>query len=324
MRILNYHGVVDRASDDTHYSYLFADVADFEAQLARLTRAYNPVSLAEIEASLGDGDPLPDRAVHVSFDDGYRNNLVAAELLEKHRVPWSLFVVVDAVLDGYRPWYLRLHDAVRASSEVTMPDGTTVDLTTVKAKRLFAKQAKAEVMAAPRADQDGAVARVLTLPGLRVPEDTAWPMLSPDELRQLRTAGVEIGNHSARHRNLSRCAAADLRDEVVVSRDRLAAALGAPVRYFCYPDGRHNRRAHRAVAGSHALAVATWTIRDPMRPVALRRYEPLDDADLGQILDSTEPWYGLGYAIRWARWSLRWRAREVEFRARPSRRLLLS
>ena len=323
MRILNYHGVVDRKTDGTHYSYLFADVRDFEAQLVRLKRTARPVSLAEVEASLSDGHPLPERAVHVSFDDGYRNNLVAAEILDRQRVPWSLFVVVDAVFDGYRPWYLRMHDAIRVTNEVTMADGTAVELATTKQKRLFAKLAKAEIMAVPNADQDGAVAKLLELPGMQTPSDTAWPLLSPDELRELYAAGVEIGNHSARHRNLSRCRAGDLHAEVVGSRDRLARELGGPVRYFAYPDGRHNRRAHRAVGSSHSLALATWTLRGPLRPTALRRYEPLDDADLGPILESAEPWYGLGYAIRWAKWSLRWRMREVELRARPSRRRLV-
>ncbi|MEY2452564.1 MAG: hypothetical protein QOD92_2138, partial [Acidimicrobiaceae bacterium] len=115
MRLLNYHGVVDSAMTENHFASLFVDIGSFEEQVVLLTKRAHPVGLEEVEASLANGHRLPENAVHVSFDDGYRNNLLAAEILDRHRVPWSLFVVVDAVLDGYRPWFLRLADAVEAT-----------------------------------------------------------------------------------------------------------------------------------------------------------------------------------------------------------------
>jgi peptidoglycan/xylan/chitin deacetylase (PgdA/CDA1 family) len=144
-------------------------------------------------------------------------------------------------------------------------------------------------------------------------------MLTVAELQQLHDAGVEIGNHSARHRNLSRCSDEALEAEVVHSRARLAHALGSPVLYFAYPDGRHDRRVCRVVGSSHKLALATWTLRPAKSRLALRRYEPLDGSELDAILDRPEPWYGR----RWARWTLPWRARELAMRVRPSRRQLL-
>jgi len=304
--VLGYHGVADRAATANHFAFIFSDPHDFEAQVRLIATRSTPVSLEEIDAALRDGRPLPADAVHVTFDDGYRNNLDAAEILDRHRVPWSLFAVVDAVLDGYRPWYLRLADAVEASTNVMLPDGSVFEISSAAGKRAFSRKAKVAIMAAAHGNQDGVVDELLALPGMEAPQENAWPMLDVAALRELRAAGVEIGNHSARHRNLVRCSAADLHEEISSARARLEAAIEARVRYFAYPDGRHDRRVRVAVARDHELALATWTMRPPLDRFALRRYEPVNVDDLARILAKPEPWYG----ARWAQWNLAARARE--------------
>ena len=312
MRVLNYHGVVDRSEQTSYYSSVFTDIGEFEEQAALIATRGRPVSLEEIDASLSNGHRLPENAVHVTFDDGYRNNLCAAEILDRHRIPWSLFVVVDSVLDGYQPWFLRLADAVNATTNVMRRDGSVFEMSEPATKRQFARLAKAEIMAAPDGDQDGALDRVLAWPGMRAPIEPDWPLLDIAGVKELHVAGVEIGNHSARHRNLTRCSDRELYDEVVGGRERLAGALDSPVRYFAYPDGRHDRRVRTLVGRDHALGLATWTFRPPETRFALRRYEPTGVADLEAILEAPEPWYG----HRWARNTLPGRAREAVHRFR--------
>jgi peptidoglycan/xylan/chitin deacetylase (PgdA/CDA1 family) len=314
MRVLAFHGVVDGASETNHFSSLFADIKIFEEQAALLRRRGRPVSLTELEASLSGGPCLPADAVHVSFDDGFRNNLRAAEILDRYRIPWSLFVVVDAVLDGYRPWFIRLADAIEATSNVLLADGSVFEMTDPARKREFARRAKVEIMAAPGADHDAVVDRLLALAGMRCPLETSWPLLDADDLRELHRAGVEIGNHSARHRDLTRCPESDLAAEINTSKGRLEGALASPVRWFAYPDGRHDRRVRRMVGRQHTLGLATWTWHQPERELAVRRYEPIDTDDISAILDAPEPSYG----VRWARWNLPSRAREARLRVHQS------
>jgi peptidoglycan/xylan/chitin deacetylase (PgdA/CDA1 family) len=82
---------------------------------------------------------------------------------------------------------------------------------------------------------------------------------------------VEIGNHSARHVNLSRCSDDVLAAEVEGSRLRLEAALRTPIRYFSYPDGRYNRRVTDAVAAGHDLAMSVWWPRARTSSMAVPR-----------------------------------------------------
>lgn len=74
--------------------------------------------------------------------------------------------------------------------------------------------------------------------------------LSPntvDQLQQMAGAGIEIGGHTRNHADLGQChEEATLRDEVVISAQDLASAVGRPVRYFAFPFGKPvnlNRRA---------------------------------------------------------------------------------
>jgi peptidoglycan/xylan/chitin deacetylase (PgdA/CDA1 family) len=60
-----------------------------------------------------------------------------------------------------------------------------------------------------------------------------------DELRQLASAGIEIGAHTRTHCDLGRIAQPErLFDEVVQAGEELQVALGRPVRYFAFPYGQ--------------------------------------------------------------------------------------
>ncbi|HXU45542.1 MAG TPA: polysaccharide deacetylase family protein, partial [Thermoanaerobaculia bacterium] len=72
-------------------------------------------------------------------------------------------------------------------------------------------------------------------------------LLDGPGLAALARDGVEIGCHGRFHRDLALCSDAELREEVETARDELTAAVGAPVRTFCYPYGRLSAGARAAV-----------------------------------------------------------------------------
>jgi peptidoglycan/xylan/chitin deacetylase (PgdA/CDA1 family) len=63
-------------------------------------------------------------------------------------------------------------------------------------------------------------------------------LLTPDELRTLYAAGVEIGSHTATHADLSTLDYEGALDELVTSKRALEAILDAPVEVAAYPWGR--------------------------------------------------------------------------------------
>jgi peptidoglycan-N-acetylglucosamine deacetylase len=73
------------------------------------------------------------------------------------------------------------------------------------------------------------------------------PALSPAQLRDLALEGFEIGAHTVSHKHLWKLSEKELAEEINPCKPLLEDILGSEVRMFCYPRGRYDSRAIRAV-----------------------------------------------------------------------------
>jgi peptidoglycan/xylan/chitin deacetylase (PgdA/CDA1 family) len=96
LRVLMYHKV-----NDVPGNRMSVPVALFDEQMARLRElGYRAVDLDAVLAHYADGAPLPEGAVLITFDDGYRDNLEhALPVLQRHGYPAVLFVPIGYVGD---------------------------------------------------------------------------------------------------------------------------------------------------------------------------------------------------------------------------------
>jgi peptidoglycan/xylan/chitin deacetylase (PgdA/CDA1 family) len=69
------------------------------------------------------------------------------------------------------------------------------------------------------------------------------PLMTKAEVNEWLKAGHEIGSHTMTHADLSKASDADLRREIIDSKKALEDSFGVPIRHFCYPFGRYDRRA---------------------------------------------------------------------------------
>jgi len=99
LRVLMYHKV-----NDLWPNPITVPTAVFAQQMALLGElGYVPVSLERVRDHYVAGLPLPERAVLITFDDGYRDNLENAfPILAAHGYPAVVFVPI-AYLDDSRP-----------------------------------------------------------------------------------------------------------------------------------------------------------------------------------------------------------------------------
>ena len=107
--ILMYHHVNDlpRTVSDPFLRDLTVPTADFRRQIELLqTNEAQTVSLAALMEYLQGGDPLPPRAVVLTFDDGYDDNYrFAYPLLREFGMTGTFFVVANLVgQPGYMTW----------------------------------------------------------------------------------------------------------------------------------------------------------------------------------------------------------------------------
>jgi peptidoglycan/xylan/chitin deacetylase (PgdA/CDA1 family) len=68
-----------------------------------------------------------------------------------------------------------------------------------------------------------------------MPRDSGARMMTPEELRDLISAGFEIGSHTVTHPDLSLLDYEGCLREMLDSRSMLERLLGAPIRTFAYP-----------------------------------------------------------------------------------------
>ena len=88
LRVLGYHSVTNSKSNKDMWSvdrWLFQDHLSFLEE--------NKIEVYSIETLK---NKIPDDGIVITFDDGYKNNLeIAAPILNKFKMPFSVFVVSD-------------------------------------------------------------------------------------------------------------------------------------------------------------------------------------------------------------------------------------
>jgi peptidoglycan/xylan/chitin deacetylase (PgdA/CDA1 family) len=91
LRVLMYHKINDRDGNP-----LSVPVSLFDEQMAQLGElGYTVVDVEAVLAHYVERKPLPPRAVLITFDDGYRDNLEnAVEVLRRHGYPAVLFMPI--------------------------------------------------------------------------------------------------------------------------------------------------------------------------------------------------------------------------------------
>src|SRR5436190_17024603 len=99
LRVLMYHKVNDLPENP-----LTMPVSVFDEQMDQVRElGYTVVGLDAVLAHYAEGEPLPPKAVLITFDDGYHDNLDnAAEVLKKYGYPAVLFVPIG-YLDDRQP-----------------------------------------------------------------------------------------------------------------------------------------------------------------------------------------------------------------------------
>lgn len=65
-------------------------------------------------------------------------------------------------------------------------------------------------------------------------------VMTQEQLRDLRTIGMEVGSHTLTHPNLTKITRDEAMHELLESKNILENMLGEPVVSFCYPKGKFN------------------------------------------------------------------------------------
>src|SRR5206468_9458656 len=78
---------------------------DFRSQMAHVAKAFRPMPLIQLAAAAREGW-LPERAVAITFDDGYLDNLeTASPILLELGIPATFFIPSQGILGRREFWW---------------------------------------------------------------------------------------------------------------------------------------------------------------------------------------------------------------------------
>lgn len=283
-RILYYH----RVNNDGDPFFPAITTALFEQEIRHLARHYNVVSLSDLLNHLEDGSP--ERTLAVTFDDGYQDNYENAfPVLQRYGVPATIFLTTGS-LDSRQPlWFEQLAGALKKTSleyldlEIDIPRRFWTRTT---AERLAANGAIFSFLRRMPDDQRKDWLDII-LRGLGAPDadkNRYGKMLTWDQVRYMKTGGIDFGGHSVTHPFIARLMPEQVAWEAGECKRRIEDELQCPVEHFAYPNGREedfgkwNKDAIRS-AGYRSAVTTIWGLNyrstDPME---LRRGGPWEES----------------------------------------------
>jgi len=231
-----------RVSDDDEGFMQGLAPAWLDQQLAYLTSHYEVISLRNLVDCLSRKSPVPERSVVLTFDDGFRDNYTNAfPLLQKYRVPATIFAVTGAVSDGDLPWSQRLGYLFQNTSAGTfchaLTEGKELSLDTTIDRKLAYQRVKPAISVMPRLEREAVIAEIGRKLDVCAPKDR---IMTWEQAREMHASGVEIGAHTVSHPLLAELPLAEAIREIKTSREDLERELGIEEPSFCFPAGSMN------------------------------------------------------------------------------------
>lgn len=182
---------------------------------------------------------LPARAACISFDDGYADNCqVALPILQRHGLT-ATFFIATGFLDGRRMWNDTVIESVRSSElpnlDLSMLGLGCHRLGSIDDRRAAISSLIGQIKYLPVNERINVTQQVARLARARLPNNL---MMTSQEVKSMRNAGMQIGAHTVSHPILARLSRDEAHQEIQASKLFLEQLLGEPIGLFAYPNGK--------------------------------------------------------------------------------------
>ena len=257
--ILMYHRVTDEPVGGLQY--MVVPPRRFREQMTYLARRFRIMPLADLIACLREDRPIPPRAMAITFDDGYRDNLLeAAPIMQALGIPATLFYATGPRVRA-EPFWWDILELVGRSPEF-----------------------RAGVKRAPQGEFRRLVTEALAeLSPAATREAIDRLYMSWDELQSWQRLGMDVGAHTETHPILAKLSPAEMAAEILPSRALLERELGRSITLFAYPNGKARDYSDhtRQLLAANGFAAACTTIEAmndaSTDPFSLRRFIARDE-----------------------------------------------
>jgi peptidoglycan/xylan/chitin deacetylase (PgdA/CDA1 family) len=241
--ILLYHRVTNLQQDPQE---LAVSPANYDAHLAHLAAEYNVLDAAQFLYHVKNKKPFPERAVFITFDDGYADNYhEALPLHAKHEVPGLFYITTSKLNTPYELWWddlervlltidplpLKLDVNIAGTAWEYPTDSFNAARNTYYALQEVLRFSKPEVIAS-------VMEQLYDWAGTTATGRPTHRLMTWDELKVMsQSPYVTIGCHTHRHPAVGMLSYQEQLEEIGKSKELLEQHLRLPVKHFSYPFG---------------------------------------------------------------------------------------
>jgi peptidoglycan/xylan/chitin deacetylase (PgdA/CDA1 family) len=183
----------------------------FEEHLGYLSKRYNFISLSELSTALYSGNwkNIPDYAMVITFDDGWKENFNLLDIIIKYKIKPIIFLTSHIINTEKKFWWTECRSQ---------------DLSILKkisnGQRLLELQEKSDFH------------QEKEFPGDR-------QALNMPEIEKMK-GFVEFGLHTCYHPVLTKCTKDEKRSEIIEGKVKVEELLEIPCETFSYPNGDYD------------------------------------------------------------------------------------
>jgi peptidoglycan/xylan/chitin deacetylase (PgdA/CDA1 family) len=224
-----------------------ATAEEFETHVTCLKRYFTIIGADELR-KLCTGEKLPPHPVAITFDDGYLDCYTQAlPILQRHGCKAIFFVATSLISERRLYWWDRIAYLIKHSRRerlaLSYPAPLEILLEGNRAQTIerLLRLVKRQQLAAPFD-----LERFLN--ELSIAAGVSWSrelersfadqlLMTWDQIRALRRAGMDVQSHTRSHRILQTLSATELAEELSGSRDDLSRELGELPHLIAYPGG---------------------------------------------------------------------------------------
>lgn len=240
--ILRYHAVVNEQENYYTAPGIALSPIQFEKHVNYFSQNYSIVTLNEVVDKLIKGENVQKNSIVFTFDDGYADNFLAAQLLEKYNKTGTFYITAEPIGRESKFWVAEL---------------TYLILKTTKEKfNILVNEYEKEFFLSGRDSRWKAIRELIRfiksnnkvlreeirkqlsdqIGNSTLTKEIENLMLTWEQVNKMKDMGMTIASHTLTHQNLPNADPKDASIEIYRSKQILADKLEQEIRHFSYPN----------------------------------------------------------------------------------------
>ena len=207
---------------------------------------YTFISLEKLIQSLTQQEPLPEKAIVFTMDDGFLDQKkIAVPIFLEFGCPLTFFVITGMIDQSLWPWDAQtswiIDNTQKKSLVVQLHDETLHININETGNRHRAREIVRNVLKEiAAADVPAIIHQLSEVADVKLPVDapSTYQPLTWDDARKLESKGIQFAPHSMSHQILSKLDRESCVQEILGSWKTLQKEMEKPLNVFCYPTGR--------------------------------------------------------------------------------------